>query len=522
LTWFIDGPQGNESAKIKYELVKYTRGRGLDLGCGPYKTYKHFIGVDNGHHAREFGWQFKPDVLVDDCTDLSLFGSESMDFVFSSHLLEHIQDYRAALKEWMRVIKPGGYLCLYLPHKDFYPNVGEPGANPDHKHDFQPADIVDAMQDLGGWDLVEQQERDQRFEYSFFQVFQKRDDDFQLQSHLERKPYPSACVVRYGGFGDMLQACAIFPELKRQGYHITVMTTPKGQSIIANDPHVDDWYIQDTDQVPNEELCHFWEQQKQHFDKFINLSESVEGTLLAMPGRANHAWPNELRTKYLNKNYLEFTFEIAGLPFRPEPKFYSTTEEDKEANAFMQDQPQYRVMWALAGSSVHKVYPHQDAVIARIMLEMPDAVVVLVGDDACRLLEQGWESEPRVLLTSGELSIRQTLALAQRMDCVVGPETGVLNAVGFDPLVSKVCLLSHSTRENLTRDWVNSIDISAEEDVSVPICNNVACHRLHYGDSFCPTHPETGSSACQHSIPPDQVFDAIWHHYQQWKLKEAA
>ena len=34
MSWNINDPQGNESGKIKWEIVPYTRGRGLDLGCG--------------------------------------------------------------------------------------------------------------------------------------------------------------------------------------------------------------------------------------------------------------------------------------------------------------------------------------------------------------------------------------------------------------------------------------------------------------------------------------------------------
>jgi predicted SAM-dependent methyltransferase len=112
MVWKIDNPQGNEAAKVKYEVVEYTRGRGLDLGCGPFKLYSHFTGVDNGHH-----WGTQGADIVQDCETLDMFASQSCDFVFSSHLLEHIEDYKAALKEWWRVIKPGGHLILYLPHK---------------------------------------------------------------------------------------------------------------------------------------------------------------------------------------------------------------------------------------------------------------------------------------------------------------------------------------------------------------------------------------------------------------------
>src|SRR3954467_2061098 len=130
MTWDIDDPCGNESGKIVWETTPYTRGRGLDLGCGPNKVWPHAIGVDNYTETELFGIQMKPDVVCN-VTKLDVFGSASMDFVFSSHVLEHIEYEKVpdTLKEWLRVLKPSGYLLLYLPDEDDYPKVGEKGAN---------------------------------------------------------------------------------------------------------------------------------------------------------------------------------------------------------------------------------------------------------------------------------------------------------------------------------------------------------------------------------------------------------
>ena len=89
MTWDINGPQGNESGKIKWEIVKWTRGRGLDLGCGYQKTFPHFIGVDNGRDGVLYGNPSNPDVRCETAAELPMFASGSMDFVFASHLLEH-------------------------------------------------------------------------------------------------------------------------------------------------------------------------------------------------------------------------------------------------------------------------------------------------------------------------------------------------------------------------------------------------------------------------------------------------
>ena len=176
MTWKIDGQQGNEAAKIRWSLVPYMNGRCLDLGCGPYKVFPHFIGVDNGHHDAAFGWQNKADVIVKTCEKLDLFASDSVDMVFSSHLLEHIpyESVPSTLNEWMRVIRPGGHLCLYLPADDAYPHIGEPGCNPDHRWEPNYDKVIEAMEKAHfSWDCLEYEHRTQNDEYSIFMVFKK-------------------------------------------------------------------------------------------------------------------------------------------------------------------------------------------------------------------------------------------------------------------------------------------------------------------------------------------------------------
>lgn len=46
------------------------------------------------------------------------FKSDTLDYVLSSHVIEHFFDPVKALKEWHRVIRPGGYIFLIAPHRD--------------------------------------------------------------------------------------------------------------------------------------------------------------------------------------------------------------------------------------------------------------------------------------------------------------------------------------------------------------------------------------------------------------------
>lgn len=46
------------------------------------------------------------------------FKDGSLDYVLSSHVLEHCYDVIGTLKEWMRVVRIGGYVFFIIPHKE--------------------------------------------------------------------------------------------------------------------------------------------------------------------------------------------------------------------------------------------------------------------------------------------------------------------------------------------------------------------------------------------------------------------
>ena len=134
-SWRPDGPVGNEAGKCRKRVIKYLNGNGLDLGCGNWKITPRAIGIDKNLYGDQVNIQ-------GDVGNLFWFQNNCMGFVFSSHVLEDMENHIEVLNEWRRVIKPGGYLILYLPHKNYYPNIGKHGANTDHKHEFLPDNII--------------------------------------------------------------------------------------------------------------------------------------------------------------------------------------------------------------------------------------------------------------------------------------------------------------------------------------------------------------------------------------------
>lgn len=46
------------------------------------------------------------------------FKDNVWDFIVNSHVLEHFYDPISAINEWIRVLKPNGYLFMIIPHKE--------------------------------------------------------------------------------------------------------------------------------------------------------------------------------------------------------------------------------------------------------------------------------------------------------------------------------------------------------------------------------------------------------------------
>lgn len=82
-----------------------------------YRTlWEGEIKPQGGFHfdtRRAPGQQF-----VAEATDLRFLPDDGYEFVLSSHMLEHSANPLKALREWLRLLKPGGTLFLVLPHRE--------------------------------------------------------------------------------------------------------------------------------------------------------------------------------------------------------------------------------------------------------------------------------------------------------------------------------------------------------------------------------------------------------------------
>lgn len=112
-------------------LRRYFVGEGLDIGGkpDPLSLYRELFTLMK--NVRTWDWE------DGDAQFLNSIPDASLDFVHSSHCLEHLVDPAEGLRNWFRVVREGGYLVVTVPDEDLYEQGVFPSTfNRDHKWTF--------------------------------------------------------------------------------------------------------------------------------------------------------------------------------------------------------------------------------------------------------------------------------------------------------------------------------------------------------------------------------------------------
>jgi SAM-dependent methyltransferase len=125
--------EGNASQFSIPFAKHFCNGKGYDIGCNRLE------------------WSFpgsKPiDLLFDDEWDAYNLPDGKVDYIYSSHCLEHLPDWVSALDYWTSKLLTGGIVFLYLPH--YSQEYWRPWNNRKHNHIFTPEIIKDYMINRG-------------------------------------------------------------------------------------------------------------------------------------------------------------------------------------------------------------------------------------------------------------------------------------------------------------------------------------------------------------------------------------
>jgi FkbM family methyltransferase len=340
-----------------------------------------------------------------------------------------------------------------------------------------------------------------------------------------------AGVVRRGGIGDNLMAASAVGALKRKGLKVEVITTDKAiWQVFLHNPNVDKLSVKsagfDIPPLGTLEWQKWHKGRSEEFDVFANLHHSCEGTLAFFTASTQFHWPAYVRRRMANKNYLELVHDIAGCGYDFGPLFYSSDEERAKALETKAKVGDRCIGLVMSGSRIDKLHPRLPGIVARLISEL-NVPVVLLGDEG--QYENAKLIEKHVIGANGSIRklhiaistvknehghraidwpVRRSLSFALVCDLVIGPDTGMMWGVAMEQM-PKIVLLGHASPTNITKHWINTITLHADQ--SVPCW---PCHQLHDDPpmpipgfhSFCTPNADGSGAACISSISVETII----------------
>lgn len=139
------------------DYEKFFTGVGIDIGPGDYPLPVR--GVVEFDKRKGF-----------DAHDLSMYANFHFDFVYSSHCLEHLENPYVAIREWWRVLKHGGHMCIVVPEFALYEKRNIPSKyNKDHKTYWTLKSLYQRVvheSGIHGYQVMRLQVNDNGFDYS--------------------------------------------------------------------------------------------------------------------------------------------------------------------------------------------------------------------------------------------------------------------------------------------------------------------------------------------------------------------
>jgi ADP-heptose:LPS heptosyltransferase len=482
----------------------YLRGRGVTFGppllqdsaINP-KVYSVAISLQ------------KADRVAGVDVDLSIFADGSLDHVLVTPALQAAEEPIELLRSAASKLKVGGHLLVFV-------ELGSP--RPGHC-EIPKEQLLQVLPRVGKWRLKDSHTENGKYLVIVKKCAGGKGWEIAPSSPVGRK---RACIARYGALGDAIVMTPLIRALAEDGYEVTLNVSSYCVPVFDGNPYIHNLLIQERDVIPNAMLGRYWGYWAPHYDKYINLSESIEGDLLFVEGRSPFFTTKEWRHAKANVNYYDYTLARGGYPLvtGKNGELFFTNAEERRAKKFFLDEHSghFTIVWALNGSSHHKVFPLLDPVLREWLREKEDVRVVTVGDGRAQSLEF---PHPQLIPKAGVWSIRESLIATKYADLVVGPETMMTNAAGCFP-TPKLVFLSHSTEENLTKYWKNCVAMAPTSAPCYP------CHQLHYTAESCPigevedivTGEVLGRAPlCTVSIPTEEVLTALDQQYKMWKEK---
>lgn len=159
------GPETEKAHKRRVRdgfIATYLLGTGIDIGFrGSVKDAEPVVSWATGVDTDFPGYDGKR----------LPFADNSLDFVYSSHCLEHVDDYKSFINENYRVVKENGYIIICVPHKFLYEKKENLPSkwNGDHKRYYTGASLLKEIEESlvpNSYRLLHLKDCDEKFDYN--------------------------------------------------------------------------------------------------------------------------------------------------------------------------------------------------------------------------------------------------------------------------------------------------------------------------------------------------------------------
>jgi SAM-dependent methyltransferase len=139
----------SETSKYRHITEPYCTGVGVDIGSSGDPVVPHAIQIDlDTPYCPLIGPG--PIHIWGDGSKLRWFAHESLDFVYSSHLIEDFTaiEQQLVLREWSFPLKPGGYLIILAPEFGRWWKAVAAGQPPNdaHKHELLEGELTQRIE----------------------------------------------------------------------------------------------------------------------------------------------------------------------------------------------------------------------------------------------------------------------------------------------------------------------------------------------------------------------------------------
>lgn len=339
--------------------------------------------------------------------------------------------------------------------------------------------------------------------------------------------------------GDHIHASHLPRLLKeREGYdYVAFEYNPKGQSIYANNPFIDEHIVFDpmSKEVAGKPLSFLtkrYEQimERREFTKHFDLYRSIEYGYIAMEDQnAYYASSEERRIKFGSRNYYDQTTVFAGFPQHVGMKgdlFFTQKEEDFVRRIFSEKYSgKFVIVCNLSGTSKHKLFYNADKIVKAFLDRHSDAVCITMGDEESRkhLDFSGHQIVNRagVFNDKGEFEggkaypFRQSMLMSKYSNLVIGCESGLMVAATLlgAPTVQ---LMTAASIKNHGGDFKNDYSLQSPAACS-------PCHKGPYDYIGCPKFEYLNERypVCI-KFEVETVLNRMEQVYDDWAKKRAA